>query len=239
MPELRVPGGMLHNLSMEDPHTQTPNTMMYWRTDEPPRAKQAFNDYLGMGPGRSLELLYDSYLRAAEETETKPWAPLATLRKWATEYNWDQRLENKVSESASYDHELNRLDLMRLEHQSAVKRIEAWDEVQAEHRDRMVNMGNRLLERALEMLEQPIVKDEIDEDGVTVIRIPIKYTAGDIARYVEVADKVVRLAAEMDTSRDKTTVVSDERVEQMSRQFGLKKEDVLRKLDEIVAAGKK
>jgi len=212
--------------------TQVPNVTLFWRTDEPPKAKQAFKDYLALGPSRSIELLYESYLRAAEETDTKPFAPPATLRKWATEFNWDQRLTEQ-SEAASYDEEMNRLDLMRLEHEHAVKRIEAWDEVQEEHRSRMVDLGNKLYSRILEMLAQPIVKDEIDEDGVTVIRYPIKYAASDIARYVEVMDKLVRLAAEMDTSRDKTTIISEEQIDAAARQYGVRREDLVRRLDEI------
>ncbi|SRR5581483_11930186 len=216
------------------PERVAPNTLTFVRVEEPPRARRAFQDYVALGPERSDQLLYDSYLRAAQETDTKPFASLWAIRRWHTEYNWDERLAEH-SLDADYNAELNRLDIMRLEHQAAARRIEAWDEVQTEHRNRMVDIGQRLLAKVEQMLDAPIFKDEVQEDGQTIVRLPIKWQASDIARYIEVADKVVRLAAEMDTSRDKTTVVADERIEEMARKYGLQRNEIVRKLEEITS----
>lgn len=51
----------------------------------------ACNDYLRMGPGRSLRLLMAAYDKSAR-TDT-PTTSLGTLGKWSTAYRWQERAE--------------------------------------------------------------------------------------------------------------------------------------------------
>jgi len=57
------------------------------------RAIQACNDYLRMGPGRSLTALAESY---AESPQNAPTANRWTLKRWCGSYAWVER-------AASYD----------------------------------------------------------------------------------------------------------------------------------------
>lgn len=57
---------------------------------ETPKAKQAWNDYLAMGPGRSLEklaIMYQTY------TGKAPTVHLRTLKAWSVAHCWQRRLE--------------------------------------------------------------------------------------------------------------------------------------------------
>ena len=55
---------------------------------ETPRARQAWADYVAMGPGRSLEALLKRY-----QSESNPVTNrLATLKKWSVVYQWQARL---------------------------------------------------------------------------------------------------------------------------------------------------
>lgn len=55
---------------------------------ETPRAKQAWNDYLAMGEGRSLENLLKRYQNQA----AAPTNRLPTLKDWSRKHNWQARL---------------------------------------------------------------------------------------------------------------------------------------------------
>jgi hypothetical protein len=68
---------------------------------ESEKAVQACNDYLRMGPGRSLRRLSDVYIQqassdaqAAKPPTTKP----NTLFTWSTDYDWQKRAENYDAE---------------------------------------------------------------------------------------------------------------------------------------------
>lgn len=52
------------------------------------RAVQACNDFLRMGPGRSVTALMGKYQETPENSTTQS---LYTLQKWATEYKWFDR----------------------------------------------------------------------------------------------------------------------------------------------------
>ena len=62
---------------------------------ETPRARQAFTDYLDLGPGRSLEKLHTLY-QARGQTVGKAGVPtlrLNTLQTWSSAFGWQARLE--------------------------------------------------------------------------------------------------------------------------------------------------
>jgi len=55
------------------------------------RAVQACNDYLRLGPGRSLRLLLDEYRKSIEGVA--PTQSIGTVNKWSTRYGWQRRAE--------------------------------------------------------------------------------------------------------------------------------------------------
>jgi hypothetical protein len=56
---------------------------------ETPRAKAAFNDYLAMGDGRSLEKLLSQY---RGQSGGAPTLRMATLEAWSAAHGWQKRL---------------------------------------------------------------------------------------------------------------------------------------------------
>lgn len=57
------------------------------------KARQAFEDYFGMGPGRSLAKLQRKYSKA--KTASSPSRHLATLQKWSTAHGWVKRVAER------------------------------------------------------------------------------------------------------------------------------------------------
>lgn len=203
--------------------------------EEPIKSKVAYQDYIALGPGRSTAMLHEQYLNAVKETSLKPYATLAQLRHWHRAHKWDDKLINEMAglpATVSQAAEMDKLDLLRAERQVKLRAIEEWDEVQSEHRAKMVGIGERLLEKAEQMLDAPLYRDEIEEDGMTITRIPVKWGHADVARYIELADKAIRLAAEMDTARTRLTV-DKKRAEQIAEKLGLSADDIVRRAEEI------
>jgi len=78
--------------------------------------------------------------------------------------------------------------------------------------------------------------EEVYEDGraksVTIVQ-PIKWALGDIARHRNLAAKLARLSAEMETERTRMEIVSDDDLDsaiatELARLAGASKEAVLR-----------
>lgn len=67
-----------------------------YKDNETPRAVQACNDYLRMGPGRSLSKLLAKYAR--NHKKTQPTESFDTLKGWSADYDWQLR-------AAAYDAE--------------------------------------------------------------------------------------------------------------------------------------
>jgi hypothetical protein len=59
------------------------------RPNESGRAVQGCNDYLRLGPGRSLQKLYSRYTKA--HRKEPPTDSLQTLKNWSTEFEWQKR----------------------------------------------------------------------------------------------------------------------------------------------------
>ena len=58
---------------------------------ESSRARQGCNDYLRMGPGRSLRRLLEVYHKS--DQKRPPTAHLSTLKRWSVSYGWQVRAE--------------------------------------------------------------------------------------------------------------------------------------------------
>lgn len=58
---------------------------------ETSKAIQACNDWLRMGPGRSLPDLYEKYTESNQNSP--PTQSLGTLKKWSSDYDWAERAQ--------------------------------------------------------------------------------------------------------------------------------------------------
>jgi len=62
------------------------------------KAKQAFEDYFNMGPGRSLRALHEEYCqRTKDKPPTKRFETIAT---WSTKHHWQDRIAQREHEIA-------------------------------------------------------------------------------------------------------------------------------------------
>ena len=63
------------------------------------KARQAFEDYFNMGPGRSVRKLQQIYSEAT--AQSSPTKHLKTLFVWSTEHNWQNRVAHREAEIAA------------------------------------------------------------------------------------------------------------------------------------------
>ena len=66
--------------------------------EETLKAKQAFEDYYALGPGRSLSKLAEAY-RSRTEPDP-PTRELTTLKEWSSEHGWQARLDQRIEEES-------------------------------------------------------------------------------------------------------------------------------------------
>lgn len=66
------------------------------------KARQAFEDYFGMGAGRSLRALHEIYCvqKNTEGSPIPPTARLPTLKKWSSAHGWQDRVARREKEIA-------------------------------------------------------------------------------------------------------------------------------------------
>jgi len=167
-----------------------------WNWDEPLQrcpemgesraANQALRDYAMMGARRSLRELAEKYKLYSSEPQAKnpPTRKAATLFAWSARFDWVARV-NRWQE---------------LEQERAQ---DEWRERRGQIRQTEWEMHEALIEKARRMLEFPIRETEaVMEDGVTRLTIkPMRWSGGTPAQYADLASKLARLAAEMETSR--------------------------------------
>src|SRR5258707_2612204 len=65
---------------------------------ETPRARQAWADYVALGPGRSLDQLAERYQTA---TGSAPTRRIGTLKRWSGVFDWQDRLQAIANEQVA------------------------------------------------------------------------------------------------------------------------------------------
>lgn len=190
--------------------------------DRPPvenaRARRAYEEYRAMGPGRSAARLAEMYRDLRNAGEWVPSASLATLNRWKGLFDWDARV---IADDRATALEQNQ------------RNLETWEKARIDWRKRMLGTGERMMARAEEMLQWPIAERTIDRDGQTVILKPGRWNFGTVAQMAEAADRMVRLAAEMETQR--VAVTAD--VARVAKSLGVD-ESLLAELAEAIENGR-
>ncbi len=160
-----------------------------WQWDrqryESSKAFAAFSSYLDLGPSRSSERVAKEYGKSR-----------ALIQRWCTRYHWVER-------ARAYD-DRNALIVRSAQEQQLSSDAERWSVARTDYRDHALNVGKRLMERAEQMLQFPLQKTvrSLDADGHTVISVePVRWKQSDIVSFVATADKMFRLALDLDSAQ--------------------------------------
>jgi hypothetical protein len=161
-----------------------------------------------MGPGRSLLgcVNQEREQKGEKRRNSVPGAWFRACEKW----RWRERAEAWDAHQRQEDETLWR------EHRRELRKQE-WAKAQD------------LLDRVEQMLRFPLAEitrtvEERGPDGepITVVQVikPVHWRVGDIARFLETASKLARLAAEMETERTKVGVALDDVLAGLPPEFG-------------------
>ncbi len=172
-----------------------------------------FEQYRLMGPGRSLLECVNRWRdeKGRNRTTNVPGAWNLAYERW----QWKARAE-------AWDTEILA--------KQAAEEEEKWVKRRAEWREQEYSSARALAEKAQLMLRAfQVARTVIEEDGRTVIIEPLDWKPADIARFNDTASKLARLAAEMDTERQRQDVNIDFDVEDWKR----KREERRKQVEDI------
>jgi hypothetical protein len=164
---------------------------MQWlkQAGESSKAHAAFRIYLELGTNRSIDIAY----RAAKEQQASSKRASGTWMTWASRNNW-------VARAQAYDRYLISLEAAQREDTIKAKAKE-WHERRDAIRAREIEIAEKLIERAERMLEYPLIEQTLQRDGKTIIIQPAVWTMATVPRFAEVAFKLLRLNADLETDR--------------------------------------
>lgn len=204
------------------------------RPSEPKTAYTAFLIFLSLEPThRTVANAYRN-LMGIEEPSSPGHMGQKAWRRWALHFAWNER-------ATDYERWKKEEQILAAELEAAAESAR-WAEVRNEHRNEAFEVGKMLIEKAKAMLKFPLAEVEkvitVYEDGkpreVSIVK-PGKWTFGTIAQLVDAGDKLVRLAAEMDTQRSTVNLrLLHEEADEIAKANGLTRNDVLAMADRIV-----
>lgn len=165
---------------------------------ETPEAYGAFCVYRDLGPERGLDKAY----RASKGRETGG-AP-GRWNEWSRRWTWLARAE-------AYDDHLDALE-MALREKELKASAKKWAARRDQLQEQTWDLGQKLLDKAAQMLRVPIVeqKTQTTEDGVQVVINPTgKWGMRDAAALVEAGTKLARLATGQATETTDVRLLQD------------------------------
>jgi hypothetical protein len=164
------------------------------RDDESEKAFAAFKVFLEMGEARTVR---DAY----RQVSGNPGASQAAgyFSEWSSKFEWFPR-------AADYDRHLFRVEVRTVETERA-----KWTRRRSALREDAWNDAAALRARARAILNLPLVEtveqtETIEDEGktvhrTTIIHKPVNAKPAEAGRMLDVADRLGRLAAEMETDR--------------------------------------
>ncbi len=155
--------------------------------DETNKAFAAFRIYLEAGDNRSIDLVARKQAKSAN-----------TVKNWSNKNCWVSRVSDYAIHMANI---FTREEEKKLSAQAA-----QWAERQIAQREETFQCAAALRAKAKAMMDFPIAK-VVSRDGKTTVT-PGRWTFGDAAKMLAVADNLSRLALGMET--DRTTVTGPE-----------------------------
>lgn len=188
---------------------------------EPANWYLRFKRYCRMGQSRSLLGVFN--------TEQEALGKKKRLRPFG---NWIHRYEQfRWKERAgAYDQWIDQ------------REQRAWEKRRVEFREREVKLADALIKKAEQMLQFPLAtsRKETVVDGVTVNNIitPARWGMRDAAAMLDTADKLMRLALMVETSREVKDVVINEDIEAIrKRRWEQIRGELVAVLDDEVSEG--
>lgn len=193
------------------------------------RAFHCFAHYRDMGPGRSLHKAYAEHIARCVGRQGSIRRASGRWHQWSVDWRWHER-------ATAYD---AYLDQQRREAAIQAAKDEAirWERERAAQRERELEAGKALVARATEMLRFPLANIEIrkGEDGIVQEVHPARWSFESAARMFETASKLIRLAAEMETSRAAVDMsVVEREAKRIGDELGLSAEEVLAEAQRIL-----
>lgn len=155
--------------------------------DEPNKAYTAFQLYLKLGPGRSLDRASYFWTHKAELPKDLKYRASGRFTGWCQKFSWTERAK-------AYDDRLKREEIQR---QFRLERDDAreWAKTLVANRRFLNDLKDLVLQRATEILAMPLYDETVEvtkEDGTivrTITKAP-KVSVGDASKMLEVALKI-------------------------------------------------
>lgn len=153
-----------------------------------------FEVYRLRGPGRSLLGAFNQW-QAEKGRKVSTSAPTRWREASAT-WHWKERAE-------AWD--LAELEIRRQQEE------QRWRDRRVEWKEKEWAMAAQLLEKANQMMQAlRVARTVIEDEGRTIIIEPVDWGPGDLAKFADMASKLARLSAEMETERKKVGVTLDD-----------------------------
>lgn len=168
---------------MAENSTHVPGVPIYdRRAKEGARPYEAFKIYCELGPDRSFKSVSQRVSKS-----------LPLMKRWAAAHEWRVRAKAWDADAEAR---------MRAAEDKAMKaEAEKWAKRQIALRDEAFELGDELIKKAKAMLAYPISKQTVQQDGKTIIVNPTNFTVGSAAKFIEVGEKLRRLAAGVPTDK--------------------------------------
>ncbi len=153
---------------------------------ESPTSYARFREYyLTQSPPRRLTAAYREYIRhtRGNEAATNITQTPGTWHQW---YYAQDRAGRPIPGAVGWEQRGNALDDAQ-----RAERLQALAERRRKHDDRVLALGDRLMERLEQMLDWPLQRVTMDEGKMTVE--PVRWDLNTVARLLREYDRVLRL----------------------------------------------
>lgn len=198
--------------------------------DESNAAYVAFRTYLDMGDARTTTGAYRKGTgRKHAEVASSHW------REWQVRFKWPERAD-------AYDR-MQRMSELKMRAEIQRDTTVQWAERRQSTREKAFQIGQSLMEKAEQMLRFPLataetIKETLPDGTVKTVTIvePARWNFGTVARYVLVANQLMRLASELETGRQRVDLrLIREEAEALAQQLGVDPDEMILKAEQIAA----
>lgn len=194
--------------------------------DEPERAYVAFATFLSMPSAeRDIEAAR-AQLQGVFQTK-QSWM------KWCAVWRWYERV-------AAFDRYRYQEEIRARDSQTSDEAVR-WARERQELREEELGIGKALIAKAKAMLAFPLaeverIEQEYENGQPRTIQIvkPGKWNFTNISQMIELGSKLIRLAAEMDTSHSRIDLrLIEEEAADLAKRYGVDAQDLMRIAEQI------